>query len=112
MTAIPAIPTAASQIHGNGATPAAGLAEESLRGAEASTSYGSPFASVMQDAIQATQRLESNASAAVTGLLSGSGVDVHTAMIATEKSNLAFEMMLSFRNKAVAAYQQLMGLQF
>jgi flagellar hook-basal body complex protein FliE len=33
-------------------------------------------------------------------------------MIATEKANLGFEMMLAFRNKAVAAYQQLMGMQF
>lgn len=112
MTAIPAIPMAAQEVTGNSAAAAASFADQGLGTVDAANSYGSPFASVMRDAIQATQHLETNASNAVTGLISGSGVDVHTAMIATEKSNLAFEMVLSFRNKAVAAYQQLMGLQF
>ena len=129
MTAIPAIPMAVQQLAGNSAAAAASLASPGLGPASTgldaaslgtaatgatgvSGSYANPFAGVMRDAIQATQQLETNAANAVTGLVSGSGVDVHTAMIATEKSNLAFEMMLSFRNKAVSAYQQLMGLQF
>jgi flagellar hook-basal body complex protein FliE len=33
-------------------------------------------------------------------------------MIATQKADLAFEMALAFRNKAVGAYQQLMSTQF
>jgi flagellar hook-basal body complex protein FliE len=81
-------------------------------GSEASLSYPTPFAGLLQDAIGKTQQLETNAANSVAGLLSGQGVDVHTAMIATEKANLGFEMMLAFRNKAVAAYQQLMGMQF
>ena len=112
MTALPAISTAVQQVAGNSAASAASFADKNLGVADSSNSYGSPFAGVMRDAIQATQQLETNAANAVTGLVSGNGVDVHTAMIATEKSNLAFEMMLAFRNKAVSAYQQLMGLQF
>ncbi len=42
----------------------------------------------------------------------GSGVDVHTAMIATQKSDMAFELALQVRNKAVGAYQQMMSMQF
>ena len=56
--------------------------------------------------------LEQNATKTVSGLLAGDGTDVHTAMIATQKADLAFEMALSFRNKAVGAYQQLMSTQF
>ena len=44
--------------------------------------------------------------------MSGSGVDVHTAMIATEKAEMGFELVLAVRNKALAAYQQVMGMQF
>ncbi len=88
-----------------------GLASGSVLGTEAPT-YSTPFAGVMRDAIAKTQELDTQASNAVTGLLSGQGVDIHTAMIATEKSDLAFEMMLSLRNKAIGAYQQLMGMQF
>jgi flagellar hook-basal body complex protein FliE len=39
-------------------------------------------------------------------------VDVHQAMIASEKASMAFELALAVRNKAVQAYQSVMGLQF
>ena len=111
MTAIPSIQVAAQQMVTN--TAAASNAASSVQaGNEASLSYQTPFAGLLQEAIGKTQQLETNAANTVTGLLSGQGVDVHTAMIATEKANLGFEMMLAFRNKAVAAYQQLMGMQF
>ena len=44
--------------------------------------------------------------------MTGTGVDVHTAMIATEKASMAFELSLAVRNKAVQAYQQVMSMQF
>jgi len=39
-------------------------------------------------------------------------VDVHQAMIATQKESMAFELALAVRNKAVQAYQQVIGMQF
>src|ERR1700759_4444215 len=71
-----------------------------------------PFAGLFQDAVANVQQLEDKASTAVQGLLDGSGVDVHTAMIATSDADAAFELSLAVRNKAVGAFQQLMGLQF
>lgn len=62
-----------------------------------------------QDQIRAT---DTKAQQAVTGLLSGQGVDVHEAMIATQQADLTFELALQVRNKAVAAYQQMMQMQF
>jgi len=44
--------------------------------------------------------------------MTGTGVDVHRAMIATERENMAFELALTVRNKAVQAYQSVMGMQF
>ena len=76
------------------------------------TTEPSPFASLITDAVGQVDRLEDQASAAVTGLMTGSGVDVHQAMIATEKASMAFEMALAVRNKAVQAYQQVMSMQF
>jgi flagellar hook-basal body complex protein FliE len=73
---------------------------------------GAPFAALMRNAMQQMQTLETNASTAVDGLMTGNGTDIHTAMIATQKADLAFEMALAFRNKAVGAYQQLMSTQF
>ncbi len=75
-------------------------------------SVTNPFASVLQSALQQTGALESKATSAVTGLLNGSGVEVQDAMLATDKADMAFELALQVRNKAVAAYQQMMGMQF
>jgi flagellar hook-basal body complex protein FliE len=71
-----------------------------------------PFADLLTDAVGQVNQLETQAHAAVTGLMTGSGVDVHAAMIATQKASMAFELALSVRNKAVQAYQQVIGMQF
>ena len=66
----------------------------------------------MTDAVGEVRQLEGAAHTAMTGLMTGTGVDVHQAMIATEKASMAFELALAVRNKAVQAYQQVMGMQF
>jgi flagellar hook-basal body complex protein FliE len=71
-----------------------------------------PFSDLLTDAVGQVDRLEDQAHTAVAGLMTGSGVDVHQAMIATEKANMAFELALAVRNKAVQAYQQVIGMQF
>ena len=73
---------------------------------------GMPFAGMLQTMVQQTAALDQKASQAVTGLLNGSGVEIHDAMIATQKADMAFELALQVRNKAVGAYQQMMGMQF
>jgi flagellar hook-basal body complex protein FliE len=71
-----------------------------------------PFADLLTDAVGQVNQLEAQAQTAVSGLMSGSGVDVHQAMIATEKASMSFEMALAVRNKAVQAYQSVIGMQF
>jgi flagellar hook-basal body complex protein FliE len=73
---------------------------------------GAPFGGVLKGIMAETGDLNNKAQQAVTGLLSGSGVDVHEAMIATQKADVAFELALQVRNKAVGAYQQMMSMQF
>ncbi|MGA9718883.1 MAG: flagellar hook-basal body complex protein FliE [Acidobacteriaceae bacterium] len=83
-----------------------------ISGTSPTAQPGAPFAALMRNAMQQMQTLESKATQTVDGLIAGNGTDVHTAMIATQKADLAFEMALAFRNKAVGAYQQLMSTQF
>lgn len=71
-----------------------------------------PFAGVFRSMVEQTSALDRNASQAVTGLLTGQGVEIHDAMIATQKADMAFELALEVRNKAVGAYQQMMNMQF
>lgn len=71
-----------------------------------------PFAGMLKTMVAQTDELDRKAADTVTGLLSGKGVEIHDAMIATQKADMAFELSLQVRNKAVAAYQQMMGMQF
>ena len=71
-----------------------------------------PFADLLSEAVGQVDQLDKKARSSVEGLISGQGVDVHEAMIATEKAEMGFELMLSVRNKALAAYQQVIGMQF
>ena len=73
---------------------------------------GMPFAGMMRAMVEQTTALDQKASQAVTGVMNGQGVEVHDAMIATQKADIAFELALQVRNKAVAAYQQMMNMQF
>ena len=79
---------------------------------DAASAASTPFGDLLTDAIGQVNKLEDQAHTAVTGLMTGSGVDVHQAMIATQKASMAFELALSVRNKAVQAYQSVIGMQF
>jgi flagellar hook-basal body complex protein FliE len=70
------------------------------------------FGKVIKDAIGQVDQLQDQAHAAVDGLMRGTGVDVHQTMIAAEKANMAFDLALAVRNKAVQSYQSVMSMQF
>lgn len=78
----------------------------------AKSSEATPFSDLLTDSVGEVNSLQDQAATAVKGLMTGSGVDVHQAMIATEKASMAFELALAVRNKAVQAYQQVMSMQF
>ena len=80
--------------------------------ATGSSAAATPFSDLLTDAVGQVDQLEQQAHTAVAGLMTGSGVDVHQAMIATQKASMAFELALAVRNKAVQAYQQVIGMQF
>lgn len=92
------------------ASPASAAA--SALNSTAKSANAAPFSDLLTDAVGEVNSLQDQAASAVKGLMTGSGVDVHQAMIATEKASMAFELALAVRNKAVQAYQQVMGMQF
>src|SRR5579859_6139534 len=79
----------------------AAVAKLSVPGAAASGGVAAPFADLLTDAVHNVGNLEEQTRHAVNGLMTGSGVDVHQAMIASEKASMAFEMALAIRNKAI-----------
>jgi flagellar hook-basal body complex protein FliE len=73
---------------------------------------GGGFADTLRGAMDEIGQLQSSAETKVAGVLEGQGADVHSALIAVEKADLSFQLMMQVRNKIVAAYQQVSQMQF
>jgi len=56
--------------------------------------------------------LQSDATVKISELLQGNGQDLHSAMIAVEKANLSFQLMMQVRNKIIQAYQTISQMPF
>lgn len=69
------------------------------------------FAGMLSDAIAGTEGAGHEASASVERFLSGDGEDLHTAVLATTRAELVFDLFLETRNKVVSAYQEIMRMQ-
>ena len=73
---------------------------------------GTSFGDLFHGALGKVNELEDHARTAINGFITGTGVDVHDVMIASEKASMAFEMALAVRNKAIQSYQSVMSMQF
>jgi len=73
---------------------------------------GGGFADTLRAAIDEMGELGARADAKVAGVLTGNGADVHSALIAVEKADLSFQLMMQVRNKIVSAYQEISRMQF
>jgi flagellar hook-basal body complex protein FliE len=105
------IPSVSAEAANSIAGISAGIASSPQTSAHAATG-STPFADLITDAVGQVNQLQEQANAAVQGLMTGAGVDLHRTMIATEKASMSFELALAVRNKAVQAYQSVMGMQF
>jgi flagellar hook-basal body complex protein FliE len=109
-TAVPEVSTGMAMNVARISSPGAGFASP-VATTVASTD-GMPFSDLLTDAVGRVGELENRARVTVDGLIAGTGVDVHQAMIAAEKASMAFELALAVRNKAVQAYQSVMSMPF
>src|SRR5262245_32853272 len=72
---------------------------------------GGAFRDVLSSAIQNVEAFGHDANTSVQRFLSGEGEELHTTILATQRSELAFEMFQQVRNKVVNAYQEIMRMQ-
>jgi len=73
---------------------------------------GGGFLDTLRSAVDQVGQVQSEADAQVASMLNGNGQDVHSAMIAVEKANLTFELMVQVRNKIISAYQEVSKIPF
>jgi flagellar hook-basal body complex protein FliE len=69
------------------------------------------FQSVLKGTIEKLESIHNDASASVQQFLTGENEELHTAALAVQKAELAFDLGLQVRNKVVQAYQEIMRMQ-
>lgn len=89
-----------------------GTTADALSSRKQTSAGESDFMGTLRNAMDQVGQLQSEADGKVAQLMNGNGQDVHSAMIAVEKANLSFQMMLQVRNKIVQAYQQVSAIPF
>ena len=73
---------------------------------------GGKFFDSLQQSIEQADGAQGDAAMQVAQVLNGKGADLHSAMIAVEKADLSFQLMMQVRNKIVQAYQTISNMQF
>jgi flagellar hook-basal body complex protein FliE len=70
------------------------------------------FGEILKDAVSQIDQAQGTAQTKINEVIQGNGSDLHSAMIAVEKADLSFQLMLQVRNKIVAAYQEVARMNF
>src|ERR1039458_9922966 len=70
------------------------------------------FSGVLTNALHQVNQLSSSSEQQIGSLLKGGNTDMSTVMIAVEKADVAFQLMMQVRNKIVSAYQDIEKMQF
>lgn len=77
----------------------------------AGAEQGGGFEDVFASAVRQVEAFGQQAAGSVNRFLSGEGEELHTAVLATTRAELSFDLFLQTRNKVVSAYQEIMKMQ-
>ena len=69
------------------------------------------FLNSLKDAIAKANEIQVEASREVDKLMTGESQNVHQTMIALQKADVSFQMMMQVRNKIVSAYEEIQRMQ-
>ncbi len=70
------------------------------------------FFHTLESAMGKVEEMQAGADQQVADVIQGNGQDLHAAMIAVEKADLSFQLMMQVRNKIVQAYNQISQMPF
>ena len=74
-------------------------------------SGGKSFRDVLAETVSEVQHLQNEADTTIKKLVAGEIKDVTEAMVAVERADIAFQTMMTVRNKVLNAYQEIMRMQ-
>ena len=77
----------------------------------ASATHGPSFAAVLEESLAQVSTLQHQADQAIAELASGGTTSLHETMLALDKADQSFRLMMQVRNKIVEAYQEVLRMQ-
>ncbi|OGW55961.1 MAG: flagellar hook-basal body complex protein FliE [Nitrospirae bacterium RBG_13_43_8] len=86
-----------------------GRSKEVLQANVEKRNSGKGFDKVMQEAITTISQIQNEADKAVKDLASGG--ELTQAIVAMEKADMSFQLMVEVRNKLLSAYEEIMRMQ-
>jgi flagellar hook-basal body complex protein FliE len=90
--------------------PASGTSPQAASGDPAGAG-GPSFGDLLQQALQEVNAAQSTSEQEVRNLMSGEATDMHTAILAVQKADVSFQMMMAVRSKLVDAYRAVIQMQ-
>jgi len=69
------------------------------------------FGNMLARSLEEVNRLHMAADEAVEELAAGKQKNIHETMIAMEKADVAFQLLMQVRNKIISAYETIMRMQ-
>ena len=71
----------------------------------------SSFTEFLKSAVDNVNELQNQSDTQIRKFLAGEGPDIHTVILAVNKAELSFQLMMQVRNKLLQAYQEVMRIQ-
>jgi len=72
---------------------------------------GANFGDVLKQALQEVNTAQHTAEQEARNLMVGESTDMHTAILAVQKADVSFQMMMAVRSKLIDAYREVMRMQ-
>ena len=69
------------------------------------------FGDLLKQAMQEVDAAQHTAHQEARNLMTGEATDMHTAILAVQKADVSFQMMMAVRSKLVDAYRSVMQMQ-
>jgi flagellar hook-basal body complex protein FliE len=70
-----------------------------------------PFADVLREQVSEVNALQNEADQSIGDLVTGKSDDIHATMIALQKADVSFRLLMAVRNKLLDAYDEVMRMQ-
>ena len=69
------------------------------------------FADLLKQAMKEVNDAQAQAEVEARKLMTGDGADMHSAILAVQKADVSFQMMMAVRSKLIDAYREVMRMQ-